>query len=175
MFSTAINEADREELGGGGRGPCKERVGKGGAVSTALEQVYHGYAPGRCRPKDGLAPTGRYWIGVGGSCKVTGDKVGAVPTALVQVSHQRGTGESRPKDGLAFTGSGKVHRTDSQDPWTNPSIGHLKSLQLQPRFVEVFSFIIVDVLQSLCFMYVVSVLLLIDLRTCAFGIFDCCP
>ena len=112
MFSTAINEADREELGGGGRGPCKERVGKGGAVSTALEQVYHGYAPGRCRPKDGLAPTGRYWIGVGGSCKVTGDKVGAVPTALVQVSHQRGTGESRPKDGLAFTGFGKVHMQD---------------------------------------------------------------
>ena len=108
-------------------------------------------------------------------CKVTGGKVGAVPTALVQVSHLEGTGKSRPKDGLAFTGSGKVHRTDSQDPWTNPSIGHLKSLQLQPRFVEVFSFIIVDVLQSLCFMYVVSVLLLIDLRTCAFAIFDCCP
>ena len=69
---------------------------------------------------------------------MTGDKVGAVLTALLQVSHQQGTGESRPKDGLAFTGSGKVHRTDSQDPWTNPSIGHLKSLQLQPRFVEVF-------------------------------------
>ena len=69
MFSTAINEADREEFAaGGGKGLCKERVGKGGAVSTALEQVYHGYAPGRCRPKDGLALTGRYWIGVGGSC-----------------------------------------------------------------------------------------------------------
>ena len=106
---------------------------------------------------------------------MTGGKVGAVPTALVQVSHLEGTGKSRPKDGLAFTGSGKVHRTDSQDPWTNPSIGHLKSLRLQLRFVEVFSVIIVDVLQSLCFMYVVSVLLLIDLRTCAFGIFDCCP
>ena len=158
-----------------GGGSCKERMGKGGAVSTALEHVYHQWAPGRCRPKDGLALTERYWIGVGGSCKVTGDKVGAVPTALVQVSHQRGTGESRPKDGLAFTRSGKVHRTDSQDRWTNPSIGHLKSLRPQPRFVEVFSVIIVDVSQGLCFMYVVSVLLLIDLRTCTFCTFDCCP
>ena len=86
MFSTAINEADREELEGGGRGSCKERMGKGGAVSTALEQVYHRYVPGRCRPKDGLALTERYWIGVGGSCKVTGGKVVAVPTALVQES-----------------------------------------------------------------------------------------
>ena len=127
MFSTAINEADREELWGGGS--CKERMGKGGAVPTALEQVYHQWAPGRCRPKDGLVLTERYWIGVGGSCKVTGDRVGAVPTALVQVSHQRGTEESRPKDGLAFTGSGKVHRTDSQDRWTNPSIGHLGPVQ----------------------------------------------
>ena len=163
MFSTAINEADREELGGGGS--CKERMGKGGAVPTALEQVYHQWSPGRCRPKDGLALTERYWIGVGGSCKV----------ALAQISHHQNTGESRPKDGLAFTGPGKVHRTDSQDRWTNPSIGHLRSLRLQPRFVEVFSVIIVDVLQSLCFMYVVSVLLLIDLRTSTFGIFDCCP
>ena len=81
MFSTAINEADREELERGGRGSCKERMGKGGAVSTALEQVYHRYVPGRCRPKDGLALTERYWIGVGGSCKVV-----AVPTALVQES-----------------------------------------------------------------------------------------
>lgn len=136
MFSTAINEADREELEGGGS--CKERMGKGGAVSKALEQVYHQWAPGRCRPKDGLALTERHWIGVGGSCKMTGDKVGAVPTALLQVSHQQGTVESRPKDGLAFTGPGKVHRTDSQDRWTNPSIGHLKSLRPQPRFVEVF-------------------------------------
>ena len=151
MFSTAINEADREELGGGGlTGSCKERMGKGGVVSTALEQVYHRYAPGRRRPKDGLALTERYLIGVGGSCQVTGDKVGAVPTALVQVSHQRGTGESRRKDGLAFTRSGKVHRTDSQDRWTNPSIGHLKSLRLQPRFVEVFSVIIVDKAYVLC-------------------------
>ena len=106
---------------------------------------------------------------------MTGDKGGAMPTALVQVSHQRGTGKSRPKDGLAFTGSGKVHRTDSQDRWTNPSTGHLKPLRLQLCFVEVFSVIIVDVLQSLCFMYVVSVLLLIDLGTCAVDIFDCCP
>ena len=121
------------------------------------------------------ALTARYLIGMGGSCKVTGDKVGAVPKALVQVFHQRGTRKSRPKDGLAFTGSGKVHRTDSQDPWTNPSIGHLKSLRLQLCFVEVFSVIIVDVLQSLCFMYVVSVPPLIHLGTCAFDIFDCCP
>ena len=83
---------------------------------------------------------------------MTGGKVGAVPTALLQVSHLEGTGKSRPKEGLAFTGSGKVHRTDSQDRWTNPSIGHLKSLRLQLCFVEVFSVIIVDVLQSLCFM-----------------------
>ena len=116
MFSTAINEADREELGGGGKVSCKERMGKGGAVPTALEQGYHQWAPGRCRPKDGLALTERYWIGVGGSCKVTGDKVGAVPTALVQVSHQRGTGESRPKDGLALTGSAKY---TGQTPRTN--------------------------------------------------------
>ena len=150
-------------------------MGKGGTVSTALEQVYHRYAPGRCRPKDGLTLTERYWIGLEDLARWQGIRLAQCPQHLYKSLINGAPGKVALKT-LSFYRIWQSTQDRLPGPMDQPLNWSLKVATATTAFCRsFFSVINVDVLQSLCFMYVVSVLLLIDLRTCAFGIFDCCP